>query len=302
MNRNETKIGKSHLPTSAVGSHLTSQKKNKHNNQAVPNPRTYIWWEFGLKMYMPWFSFLWGMRDEVLLSGPDTGSVLSHHLFLSVRKELGDQNPKFSLLLPLDLGWDEVFYYPNPGKHRQKLPFMLQRKKPIINTAPDGHREWYTEKSRFFFQPSPFPRKLPLLPLSSTQHIPYILFYNTLGWVGGQRKVQWHSSKGRGILFWPNSGAKCKLIPSALSLVMNLCFLTVIDAAPCKEMPFYYMIPQFLPQFQKQHWAKPHLETFTHFCSLTLLHRTKPEFVEHPKGNAENLLEGPKQFENGFLG
>lgn len=155
MNRNETKIGKSHLPTSGVKSHLTSQKENKNNNQTVPNPRTYTWWEFGLKMYIPRSSFLWGMRDGVLLSGPDTGSALSHHPFSSVRKELEEQTPKFSLLLSLALGWYEACYYPNPGKYGQKLPFMHQRKKPILNAALDGHREWYTEKKAGFFPNCP---------------------------------------------------------------------------------------------------------------------------------------------------
>lgn len=150
MNRNETKIGKSHLPTSAVRSHLTSQKKNKHNNQTVPNPRTHLWWEFGLKMYMPWFSFLWWMRDEVLLSRPDTGSVLSHHPFLSVRKELGGQTPKFSLLLSLDLGWYGAFSYPDPGKYRQKLPFMLHRKGALIQHLMATENDTQRKKAGFF--------------------------------------------------------------------------------------------------------------------------------------------------------
>lgn len=91
---------------------------------------------------------------------------------------------------------------------------------------------------------------------------------------------------------------KIKLV-SSLSLVMTPCSLTVIDAAPYKEMPFYPKISQPLPQFQKEHSAKPHLEPFTHFGSLTLLQRTKCEFVERPEGSAESLLEGAKQGENG---
>lgn len=53
MNRNETKIGKSHLPTSVVKSYLASQKDYKYNNQTLTRIRTYIWWEFRIKMYMP---------------------------------------------------------------------------------------------------------------------------------------------------------------------------------------------------------------------------------------------------------
>lgn len=36
MNRNETKIGKSHLPTSVVGSHFTSQKKKQTQQPNCP--------------------------------------------------------------------------------------------------------------------------------------------------------------------------------------------------------------------------------------------------------------------------
>ena len=137
-------------------------------------------------MYMPWFSFFWGMRDEALLSGPDTGSVFSHHLFLSVRKELEGKTPKFSLLLSLGLGRYESCYCPKPGKRHTEIVIYITEKKSLsLIQHLVATEEWHTEKKpASLFHLAPFPRKLPFLYLSFPQHIPCIFFYNIPIWMG----------------------------------------------------------------------------------------------------------------------
>lgn len=267
MNRNETKIGKSHFPTSIVQSHLTSQKKNKFNIQTPTNPRTYAWWEFGWKMYVPWFSFFWGMRDEFLFLGPDTNSSFSHHLFLSPRKELEEKNPKFSLPLPLGLRQYETCYCPKPGqKHTEIVIYVTEKKSlPLIQHLSGTEKLHTAKKPASLFHLAPFPRKLPLPHLCFTQRIPCSFITSMLGWVNWQRKDKWYNSKGRWILLWPDS----ETIYNAFALsniaghepAAPLLLLVLSHSKKCH----FTTTTQFQPWLWKQHSAKPHLENFTHF-------------------------------------
>lgn len=134
----------------------------------------------------------------------------------------------------------------------------------------------HREKACFTFSSGTFPKEAahPCIPQFHTTLSLYIVITCICGWVRWQMKDQQYNSKDRWILCWLNSEA----IYHAFSLSNTpghepSCSLTVTSAVPCKEMPFYHMISQFLPWFWKQHSAKPHLETFTHFCRLTLLYK-----------------------------
>lgn len=195
------------------------------------------------------------MSDGVLLSGSDTGTALSHHLFLSVRKELGEHTPKFSLPLSLDL-------LPKPRKIQMEISICVTEKEvliqPLMATENDTQR-----KKTGFFPPIPFPRKFSLPPLSFTQHITYY-FLSPLDGSAGRGRSSGTAANVGGFYF----GARWKLICSQLyHRSWTPCSPTVIDAAPCKEMPFYHMISQFLPRSRNRIQQNPTLKPLSIFVA-----------------------------------
>lgn len=113
-------------------------------------------------------------------------SSFSHHLFLSVRKELEEKNPTFSLLLPLGLRQYDTCYCPKPEqKHTEIVIYVTEKKGLSLIQHFGGTEKLYTEKKpASLFHLASFPRKLPLLHLCFTQHIPCTFFYNLHAWMG----------------------------------------------------------------------------------------------------------------------
>lgn len=180
MNRNETKKERreSHLPNSVVKSHFIRQKEVECKHRSLTKPRPYTGWEFQLKMSMPDFSFFWGMKDEVLLTGPDTGTVFNHNAFLSVRKELEEiffLLPEFPFCCLLASG-DMRLVTAHTHEKRHTETVISITEKPILNLALDGHRKTTHCLS---FTPGTFAKEAAPTPQFHPTQLLYVLLEHT---------------------------------------------------------------------------------------------------------------------------